>query len=321
VSAPAAPTEQLLADLHQVWRMRAFEEKVRDLRLAGDAVGSIHLGIGQEAIPVGAAGLIGPDDAVFATYRGHCWAMACGAEPAALFGEVLGRATGTNGGRGGSAHLSDPAHRFFGENSIVGAGAPIAVGAALAGRFDGSGRVAITVFGDGAMNQGAVHEAMNFAAAMNLPVVFVCENNTWSELTPIDEMVRDAVLYRRAAAYGIPGERIDGNDPAVVRDRLGDAVELAREGGGPTLLEAMTARLVGHYIGDAEQYRRPGELDEARRREPVARLSGQLRAAGVDETVIEGAERDARAEIEQAAAEALAAPLADPATAKDHLYV
>jgi pyruvate dehydrogenase E1 component alpha subunit len=321
VSAPAALTEQLLADLHQVWRMRAFEEKVRDLRLAGDAVGSIHLGIGQEAIAVGAAELIGPDDAVFATYRGHCWAMACGAAPAALFGEVLGRSTGTNGGRGGSAHLSAPAHRFFGENSIVGAGVPIAVGAALAGRFDGSGRVAITVFGDGAMNQGAVHEAMNFAAAMNLPVVFVCENNTWSELTPTDEMVRDAVLYRRAAAYGIPGERIDGNDPAVVRDRLGDAVELAREGGGPTLVEAMTARLVGHYIGDAEQYRRPGELDEARRREPVARLSGQLRAAGVDETVMEGTERDARAEIERAAAEALAAPLADPATAKDHLYV
>jgi len=321
VSAPAALTERLLADLHQVWRMRAFEEKVRDLRLAGDAVGSIHLGIGQEAIAVGAAELIGPDDAVFATYRGHCWAMACGAAPAALFGEVLGRATGTNGGRGGSAHLSAPAHRFFGENSIVGAGAPIAVGAALAGRFDGSGRVAITVFGDGAMNQGAVHEAMNFAAAMNLPVVFVCENNTWSELTPTDEMVRDAVLYRRAAAYGIPGERIDGNDPAVVRDRLGDAVELAREGGGPTLVEAMTARLVGHYIGDAEQYRRPGELDEARRREPVTRLSGQLRAAGVDETVIEGAESDARAEMERAAAEALAAPLADPATAKDHLYV
>jgi TPP-dependent pyruvate/acetoin dehydrogenase alpha subunit len=321
MSIPAALPDRLLADLHQVWRMRVFEEKVRELRLAGDAVGSIHLGIGQEAIAVGAAELIGPDDAVFATYRGHCWAMACGVPPAALFGEVLGRATGTNGGRGGSAHLSAPGHRFFGENSIVGAGAPIAVGAALAGRFDGSGRVAVTVFGDGAMNQGAVHEAMNFAAAMNLPVVFVCENNSWSELTPIDEMVRDPDLYRRAAAYGIPGERIDGNDPAVVRDRLGDAVELAREGGGPTLVEAMTARLVGHYIGDAEQYRRPGELDEARRREPVARLTGQLRAAGVADAVIDGTEQDARAEMERAAAEALAAPLADPATAKDHLYV
>jgi pyruvate dehydrogenase E1 component alpha subunit len=313
--------QRLLADLHQVWRMRAFEEKVRDLRLAGDAVGSIHLGIGQEAIPVGAAGLIGPDDAVFATYRGHCWAIACGVPPAALFGEVLGRATGINGGRGGSAHLTAPGYRFFGENSIVGAGAPIAVGAALAGRFDDTDRVALTVFGDGAMNQGAVHEAMNLAAAMSLPVVFVCENNSWSELTPIDEMVRDPQLHRRAAAYGMPGERIDGNDPAVVRDRLGDAFDLARDGGGPTLIEAMTARLVGHYIGDAEQYRRPGELDEARRREPAVRLAEQLRAAGADEDTIAGAERDARAEMEQAAGEALAAPLADPATAKEHLYV
>ena len=257
-----------LADLHQVWRMRAFEEKVRDLRLAGDAVGSIHLGIGQEAIPVGAAGLIGPDDAVFATYRGHYWALACGVPPAALFGEILGRAAGVNGGRGGSAHLSSPGHRFFGENSIVGAGAPIAVGAALAGRFDETNRVALTVFGDGAMNQGSVHESMNMAAAMNLPVVFVCENNTWSELTPIAEMVRDPQLHRRAAAYGMPGE-----------------------------------------------------LDEARRTEPAVRLAEQLRAAGADEDTIAGAERDARAEIEQAAAEALAAPLADPATAKEHLYV
>jgi TPP-dependent pyruvate/acetoin dehydrogenase alpha subunit len=311
---------QPVADLRDVWRMRAFEEKVRELRLAGDAVGSIHLGIGQEAIAVGASGLIREDDAVFATYRGHSWAMACGVSPAALFGEVLGRATGISGGRGGSAHLTAPAHRFFGENSIVGASAPIAVGAALAGRFDGSGRVALTVFGDGAMNQGAVHEAMNFAAAMNLPVVFVCENNAWSELTPIDEMVRDPQLHRRAAAYGMPGERIDGNDPAVVRERIGNAFEVAREGGGPTLVEAMTARLVGHYIGDAEQYRRPGELEEARRREPVAVLSGKLRVAGVGEGTIAGIEQEAREEMERAAAEALAAPLADPATAKEHLY-
>lgn len=310
-----------LADLRAVWRMRAFEEKLRELRLAGDAVGSIHLGIGQEAIAVGAAGLIGPEDALFATYRGHSWALSCGVPPEALFAEILGRATGINGGRGGSAHLNAPSYRFFGENAIVGAGAPIAVGAALAGRFDGSHRVALTVFGDGAMNQGAVHEALNFAAAMSLPVVFLCENNTWSELTPIAEMVREPELYKRAAGYGIPAERIDGNDPAVVREKLADAFEMAREGGGPTLLEAMTARLVGHYIGDAEAYRRPGELDEARRREPVVRLSERLRAAGVDEGTIQGAERDAREEMESAAAEALAAPLADPTTARDHLYV
>jgi TPP-dependent pyruvate/acetoin dehydrogenase alpha subunit len=310
-----------LADLRQVWRMRAFEEKVRELRLAGDAVGSIHLGIGQEAIAVGASTLIGPDDALFATYRGHSWALGCGVDPRALFAEILGRATGVNGGRGGSAHLSAPGQRFFGENSIVGAGAPIAAGAALAGRYDGTARVSLTVFGDGAMNQGAVHEAMNFAAALNLPVVFLCENNTWSELTPIAEMVRDPLLYRRAGGYGMPGERIDGNDPAVVRDKLADAFEMAREGGGPTLLEAMTARLVGHYIGDAETYRRPGELDEARRHEPVAVLSARLRAAGVPDATIEGAEHAAREEMQRAAAVALADPLADPATVRDHLYV
>lgn len=313
-------TNQDLTDLHQVWRMRAFEEKVRELRLAGEVVGSVHLGVGQEAIPVGATRVIGAEDAVFATYRGHCWAIGCGVPAEALFAELLGRATGINGGRGGSAHLTAPAYRFFGENSIVGAGAPIATGAALAGRYDGTGRVALTVFGDGAMNQGAVHEAMNFAAAMNLPVVFLCENNSWSELTPISAMVRDDHLYRRAAAYGIPGKRIDGNDPAEVHENVSEAFARARDGGGPTLLEAMTARLVGHYIGDAEQYRRPGELDEARRAEPVVRLSARLRESGVDDDDIAGAERLAREEIDKAAAEARRAPLADPATAKDHLY-
>jgi TPP-dependent pyruvate/acetoin dehydrogenase alpha subunit len=310
-----------LADLELVWRMRAFEERVRELRLAGDVVGSVHLGIGQEGVAAGTAGLLGPDDALFATYRGHNWALACGVPPAALFAEVLGRATGVNGGRGGSAHLSSPAHRFFGENSIVGANAPIAVGAALAGRFDGTDRVAVTVFGDGAMNQGAVHEAMNMASALKLPVVFLCENNSWSELTPIDAMVGDPRLHRRADGYGMPGERIDGNDPAAVRDRVGDAMELAREGGGPTLLEAMTQRLVGHYIGDADGYRRPGERERDAEAEPVALLGRRLTAAGTDSDVLAGAERAARAEMADASARALADPLADPATAQEHLYV
>ncbi|AEA25898.1 thiamine pyrophosphate-dependent dehydrogenase E1 component subunit alpha [Pseudonocardia benzenivorans] len=320
-AAPGSATAGTsLTDLRMVWRMRAFEEKVRELRLAGDAVGSIHLGIGQEGVATGASGLAGPQDAVFATYRGHSWAISCGVPVEALFGEILGRDTGINGGRGGSAHLTAPAYRFFGENSIVGAGAPIACGAALAGRHDGSDRVALTVFGDGAMNQGAVHEAMNFASAFSLPVVFLCENNSWSELTPIDEMVRDPELFRRAAAYGMPGERIDGNDPQEVRERLGDAFEVAREGGGPTLVEAMTQRLVGHYIGDADQYRRPGERERDAEREPVALLTRRLRESGVSDDEIAAAESDARAEMEAAAAAALAAPLADPATAKEHLY-
>ncbi|MCL2734905.1 MAG: thiamine pyrophosphate-dependent dehydrogenase E1 component subunit alpha, partial [Actinomycetia bacterium] len=167
--------EQLLADLRAMWRIRAFEEKAQALCGTGEIRGSVHLCIGQEAGPVGACTALGEVDALFATYRGHGWAIARGTPLRPLMAELLGRATGVNGGRGGSAYLSAPQHGFHGENSIVGAGAPIAVGAALAGRYDGTGRVAATVFGDGAMNQGAVHEAMNFAAAAQLPVLFLCE--------------------------------------------------------------------------------------------------------------------------------------------------
>lgn len=313
-------TAQSFDDLYDVWLIRCFEEKVRELRLAGDVVGSVHLCIGQEAAPVALKRLLGPQDALFATYRGHGYGLMCGIDPAALFAELLGRATGINSGRGGSAYFTAPSHRFFGENSIVGAGAPIACGAALAGRFDGTDRVAVTVFGDGAMNQGSVHEAMNFAAAMNLPVVFLCENNAYSEMTPIADMVREPRLYRRAAAYGMPGERIGGNDPAVVRERVADALEFARDGGGPTLLELMTARLVGHYIGDAEQYRIPGELDRARGEEPVALLTRQLLETGCSEDEVDAVETRARETIAAAATAALAAPPADPTTAKDHVY-
>lgn len=309
-----------LADLRQLWLLRAFEEKVRDLHLAGDVVGSVHLGIGQEAVPVGAVSHLGPDDAVFATYRGHGWALALGVPPEVLFAEFLGRESGVNGGRGGSAHFSAPGYRFYGENSIVGAGAPIGTGAALAGKYDGTGRVALVVFGDGAMNQGSVHESMNFAAALDLPVVFLCENNYWSEMTAISDVVRDDNLHRRAGAYGMPGARIDGNDPASVRAQLEDAFELAREGGGPSLIEAMTARLVGHYIGDAEQYRRSGELDAARQREPITRLTARLTAAGVPAAELGQVECSVRQDIQHAADRALASPLANPSTAGEHLY-
>jgi pyruvate dehydrogenase E1 component alpha subunit len=232
----------------------------------------------------------------------------------------MGRAGGVNGGRGGSAYFTAADYGFHGENSIVGAGAPLACGAALAGRYDGSGRVAVSVFGDGAMNQGAVHEALNFAAAFRLPVVFICENNRYSELTPISGMVGNPRLSERAAGYGMPGRRVDGNDAEAVRFHVRDAIEVAREGGGPTLLECMTDRLVGHYIGDAETYRQPGELDRIRSREPIARLRAGLLADGVPEAEIDAVERRAREEMAAAAAAAQAEPLADPATAREHLY-
>jgi TPP-dependent pyruvate/acetoin dehydrogenase alpha subunit len=315
-----ATREQMLADLAQMERLRAFEEKVRTMRLDGDIVGSVHLAIGQEAGPVGTCTELGPDDALFATYRGHGWALARGVPAEPLFAELAGRATGVNGGRGGSAYFTAPQYGFHGENSIVGAGAPIAVGAALAGRFDGTSRIAVTVFGDGALNQGSVHEAMNMASAFALPVVFICENNFWSELTPIDEMVADPELWHRAEAYAMAGERVDGNDPAAVRGAVQAAAQRARDGEGPTLLELMTARLVGHYIGDAEVYRRPGELDRARAEEPLVRLRARLHEDGIGEAELDDVRTRAVEEMEHAAAAALAAPLADPETAREHLY-
>jgi pyruvate dehydrogenase E1 component alpha subunit len=170
------------------------------------------------------------------------------------------------------------------------------------------------------MNQGAVHEAMNFASAFNLPVVFICENNKYSELTPIAEMVRSDRLYERAAAYRMPGERVDGNDPLAVEEVVSRACRLAREGGGPTLVEAMTQRLVGHYIGDAEQYRPAGEVEELRKVEPLTQARTRLEKAGVTILELDRLIQEARQEIEEAAATALKAPKADPILVKEHLY-
>jgi TPP-dependent pyruvate/acetoin dehydrogenase alpha subunit len=312
--------EQLLADLRAMWRIRMFEEKVTELCQGGDIVGSVHLCTGQEAGPVGACDALGTRDVVFATYRGHGWAIAKGAPLRSMFAELLGRATGVNGGRGGSAYLSAPDCGFLGENSIVGGGVPHAVGAALAGRHDGTGRLAVAVFGDGAMNQGAVHEAMNFAAMADLPVLFLCENNRYSELTPIRDMVRNERLTDRPTALGIPAYRIDGNDPAVIRAAVADLAEAAREGGGPAFIELITQRLVGHYVGDVQQYRDRDEMEEDKHREPIARAVRELSAAGVAQADITAAQAAVRDEVERAAVTALSDPPADPASAREHVY-
>jgi TPP-dependent pyruvate/acetoin dehydrogenase alpha subunit len=309
-----------LDGLEALCRIRIFEEQVRDLAVDRQVIGSVHLCIGQEAIPVGVCAALEPRDAVFATYRGHGWALGRGVRPEAMFAELLGRATGTNGGRGGSAYLSSAGEGFYGENSIVAGSAPIAVGAALAAKFDGTGRVAVVAFGDGALNQGAMHEAMNFASAFALPVVFVCENNLYSELTPIADMVADPNLWHRAGAYAMPGVRVDGNEVEAVRTAAVVAVDRARSGGGPSLIEAMTERLVGHYIGDVEQYRPAGEVDRAREREPIVRLTEQLVALGVSAEVCAAANERALATITQARVAALAAPPADVSLVGAHLY-
>ena len=252
--------------------IRQFEEHLMVLHGEGLIQGSMHLCCGQEAIPVGACRALEERDALTVTYRGHGWAVARGIQLADLFAELMGRESPLCGGRGGSAYLCSPQFGLLVENSIVGGGAPIATGAALAARFDGSGAVSLLSIGDGAMNQGAVHEALNFAAVYDLPLVLVVENNLYSEMTPISAMVRVERLADRASAYGLPGVTIDGNDAAVVHKSVAAAVDRARSGGGPTIIEAMTERIVGHYSADAQQYRPEGEVEAARTREPLVRL-------------------------------------------------
>lgn len=307
--------------LERMCRIRFFEERLVELRVSGEVVGSVHLCSGQEAICVATtAALDLPRDLVFPTYRGHGWALACGAPLEAMFAELMGRQSGINAGRGGSAYLFAPDQGMYGENSIVGAGTVIASGAALAATFDNSGRITVPVIGDGAMNQGSVHEALNFSSSRDLPVLFVVENNHWSELTPIALTTRNDKLYKRASAYGIPSARIDGNDVLGVLATMRQVVQRVRDGEGPILIEAMTNRIVGHYIGDALQYRSRAETEQILYDEPVARSRRTLLEAGVPASEIDLVVERARTDVAAACERALAAPPADPSTVLEHLY-
>ncbi|VCU71762.1 Acetoin:2,6-dichlorophenolindophenol oxidoreductase subunit alpha [Pigmentiphaga humi] len=306
--------------LETMYRIRFMEEKITELRKQQVIQGSVHLCNGQEAIYAGALAGLQRGDRVFSTYRGHGWAVACGVPVTRIIAELMGRETGVCRGRGGSAYFSAADWGFYGENSIVGAGAPIACGSALASTLREDGAVTLTAFGDGAMNQGGIHEAMNFAAYLNLPVLFICENNTYAELTPLAETVRDPMLYKRAQSYGIPGERIDGNDAQAVADCVARHAEAARQGKGPALIEMTTQRLVGHYYGDMQGYRPKGELAQAKLDEPIARLRKELAGRGIEPARLDAIETAARREIDEAAEQALAAPPAATHDILEHLY-
>ncbi len=301
-------------------RIRRFEERLLSLHAEGRIEGSMHLCPGQEAIPVGACRALTEHDFVMATYRGHGWAVARGIPLRDLFSELLHRNSPLCGGRGGSPYFSAIDYGFLGENSIVGAGLPVAAGSALAARFDADESVTLVDIGDGAMNQGAVHEAINFAAVYDLPLIIMVENNVYSEMTPIRDMVRVDQLSERAAAYGIPGTTIDGNDVEAVSAAVEQAVARARRGAGPSLIEAMTERLVGHYTGDLEHYRPAGEVEEAKKHEPIARLrsAAEQRGQSAEFDRVDGEIDD---EIEVALVQALAVPPPDPLSAEDFVYV
>lgn len=297
--------------------IRAFEERVLALSLDGHVAGSVHLCLGQEAIPVGALAALGPADRVLATYRGHGWAIARGSSPTGVLAEIAQREGGVNGGRAGSPLLSDPAVGFLGENSIVGAGSPIASGVALAAKTQGSDRVVVTTFGDGAMNQGATTEGMIFAAANNLPVIFICENNGWAEMTPQDRTTRGPDLAMRGEGLGIESHVVDGGDPFAVRDAVAAAAETCRRGEGPVLLECKTVRLSGHYNRDIEHYRPKADKQNAIDTEPLTRLRS---SGALNGDAVAAIDAEIAAEIEKIVQSVLAMPTPNPSTAQDHLY-
>ena len=323
----AAAAEQKLSPtagmLRKMMFIREFEQRALDLSTANPPkiLGSVHLCAGQEAVPVGALAGLGDSDQVVATYRGHGWALASGLSGVEVFGEICHRTIGVNGGRGGSAYMMAPDRRFIGENSIVGAGVPIACGVAMANKIKGNGQVVIVSIGDGAFNQGATHEGLAFAAARNLPVLVICENNGWSELTQTSVTFKVKRIAQRASGYGINGVTIDGSDPVAVRDTVKVAADRARAGEGPVLIECRVPRLWGHYNRDIEHYRPKEDRDEARARDPIARLSSKLIDEGsLTEQEVAALADSVRAELDQIVETVLNSSEPDPATARDHVW-
>jgi len=291
--------------------IRGFEERVAALYRDGEVPGFVHLSTGQEASAVGACWALGPADVITSTHRGHGHCLAKGLDPAGMFAELMGKDQGTNRGRGGSMHIADPTVGIFGANGIVAAGLPIAAGAATAAQLRGDGSVTVAFFGDGAVAQGAFHEALNLAAVWKLPVVFFCENNGYAEFSPASTQ-HAASLEQRAVGYGIPYVAVDGNDVAAVATVMEDVVGAAREGRGPSVVEAATYRWHGHYEGDPERYRSPQELEEWRARDPLLRNEALLREAGVRDDQIKALDAFTSASLDGAVATArqLAKPVA-----------
>lgn len=295
-------------DLELMWRIRAFEEKASELFARGKISGLLHLAIGQEATAVGVCGALTPLDTVFSGHRPHAHAIAKGAKVVRLFAELAGRSTGYCGGKGGSMHLAAPEVGFITATGVVAGNLPLALGAALSSSNRGKSDVSAAFFGDGAAQTGIFHECLNLASLWKLPVVLVCENNGFAEFSPLSAHTVVDRLADHADTYGIPSETIDGNDLASVRAATVAAVERARGGAGPTFLECLTHRSRGHYEGDPTLKR--GSAKQYEEKDPINRLVQSLQDQG-QSIESEEIETRIRAEVDQAALEALDAPWPD----------
>jgi acetoin:2,6-dichlorophenolindophenol oxidoreductase subunit alpha len=307
---------RLLEWYEQMALIRGTEKAAYDLFMSGEVKGTTHLAAGQEAVAVGASAALREDDYVFATYRGHHHAIARGATPAECLAELMSKATGLCAAKGGSMHLTKADKGMLGSYAIVGSHLPIAAGAAWSARLRGTDQVAVAFFGDGATNIGAFHEALNLAAVWKLPVLFVCENNLYMEYTPIASVTSvPNPAADRAVAYGLPSEIVDGNDVVTVHDTMRIAVDRARAGEGPTVIEALTYRHYGHSRADPAKYRPADEVERWMQRDPLRIARERLTSLGVDEAEIEAADGRVAKVVEAAVQEARDAPYPDPAQA------
>ncbi len=313
--------ERLREALKTMYLIRYFEEKAEELYMLGMVHGTMHLSVGQEASAVGAVFALEPEDYILSTHRGHGHCIAKGADVKLMMAEFLGKETGYCRGRGGSMHIADIKTGNLGANGIVGSGIPIAVGVGLALKLQRSKRVVLSFFGDGAVNTGSFHESLNMAGIWRLPVVFLCENNQYAMSTPITKVLPVENIADRACAYGFPGVVVDGNDFFAVYEVTKAAVERARRGEGPTLVECKTYRWKGHSKSDPQRYRTKDEVEAWKKRDPIARLRTHLITNGIlrEEEAAE-IEEEARKAIEEAVKFAMESPEPSPEDIEKEVY-
>lgn len=315
--ATLAELEDFLA---RMWAIRAFELRALDLFGEKQIRGSVHPYIGMEAIAVGVCAALRPDDLITSTHRGHGHCIAKGLSLERMMAEIIGRSDGYCRGKGGSMHITAIEKGMLGADAIVAGSSAIAVGAAHGLRLRGSDAVVVCFFGDGASNQGILHEACNLGAVLRAPVVFVCENNEWAISTPVSATTPIENIADRAAGYGFPGVICDGNDVLAMREATSAAVARARAGDGPTLIEAKSYRITAHSAATTTDLRPAEELDSWRRRDPIVRITKLLEERGVEKERIEAIELEARTAVAAAVEFALASPRPEPPQETEDVY-
>ena len=302
--------------------MREFDERVQQLFLQGKITGAIHVYCGEEAVAAGVCAHLRDADYITGTHRSHGHALAKGIDPKALMAELYGKATGICKGKGGSMHIVAPELGMLGANGIVAAGLPIACGAALSAKFRGTDQVAVAFFGDGASNAGGFHEALNLAAVLKLPVVFLLENNGYADTTRISYAATIANLSERSKAYGLPGITVDGGDVFAVFDATGEAIARARRERVATLLECKTYRYYGHFVGDAGSYRTQEEVEEHRKEDCILRFETRVVKEGwLDKSMLEEIKQESLHLVEEAVSFAEKSSFPQLEECSEHVYV